>query len=154
MNLRQATHADIPKLVELFIRLKRVGPYAFQPHDLERARKVMRQCISSAQGYLGVVELNEQIYAALMGVTDGFWWGPRRYASDLAFFSQAPRAGELLVKDFCSWAWKQNGVIEVLIGQSSGLDIEATHYLFESLGFDHRGGLYALSRYEAEGKAA
>lgn len=154
MELRDATHPDIANLCELFLRLKRMGPYALQPHDLDRARSTMRRCISSPQGYFKVLEVNGELRGGLMGVVEEFWWSGRRYASDLAIFSQMPRGGELLVRDFCTWAWKQRAVIEVLIGQSSGDSIDATHNLFTSMGFEHAGGLYRLTRYEALGAVA
>lgn len=154
MNVRPATLADISQLTPLFLRLKRSGPYAFVPHDLDDARHAMRCCISAPTKYLGVIELNGEIHAALMGGTEKFWWGKRRFASDYALFSQLPKGGELLVRDFCAWAWRQRGVVEVLLGQSSGDAIGATREFFGSLGFEQAGGIFRLTRYEALGAAA
>lgn len=150
MHLRKATHADIPAIVELFLRLKRKGPYAAIPHDLDRARKMMRFCISNMHGYLSVVEQDGEIQAALIGQTQEFWWSARRYATDLAFVSEVSRGGELLARDFCAWAWARTNVDEVLIGQSSSRNIEATHNFFMSLGFEHAGGIYRLNRFDAD----
>lgn len=154
MQLRPATLADIPQLTKLFLRLKQGGAYAFIPHDLPTAQRAMRQCVSGPGKYFRVIEVGGLIVAALMGGTQPFWWGKRRYASDYALFSQAPRAGERLVQDFCAWAWKQPGVVEVLMGQSSGDAIEATAALFDGLGFERAGGIFRLTRYEALGRQA
>jgi hypothetical protein len=154
MQVRRASLTDIPRLTELFLRLKRSGPYGFIPHDLECARKMMRHCIGNPQRWFGVVDVNGEIHAALMGGVEQFWWSKRRYASDLAFFSQVPRGGELLISAFCSWAWKQRGVVEVLLGQSSGDALEATRSLFASLNFEEAGGIFRLTRYDALGAVA
>lgn len=154
MYLRPATLADIPQLTTLFLRLKQGGPYAFIPHDLPTAQRAMRQCVSGPGKYLRVIVAGDVLVAALMGGTQPFWWGKRRYASDYALFSQIPRGGEWLVRDFCGWAWKQPGVVEVLMGQSSGDAIEATRALFEGLGFERVGGIFRLTRYEAMGREA
>ena len=145
---------DVPALCELFLRLKRAGQYAFTPHDQDQATRTLRQCISSATKYARVVEHEGQIRAVLLGATQQFWWGKRRFASDFALFSQLPGAGQALVQDFCDWAWKQPGVIEVLIGQSSADSIDATQTLFQDMGFERAGGLFRLTRYEALGRAA
>ena len=154
MLLRSATLQDVPALCELFLRLKRAGQYAFIPHDMPQAQRTLRQCISSATKYARVVESRGKICAALLGSTEQFWWGKRRYASDFAFFSQYPGAGKELVENFCSWAWKQPGVIEVLLGQSSGDAVCETTGWFKSLGFEHTGGMYRLTLYTALGRAA
>lgn len=154
MNLRAATLADVTAIVEYFLKVKRATPYATTTHNVEDMRKTVRQCISSPTKYLGLIEADGVIYAALLGTVEWFWWGRHKYATDYAFWSLCPRGGELLVKDFCGWAWKQPHVLEVLLGQSSGVQIEATHALFTSLGFEHTGGIFRLSRYDAMEAAA
>lgn len=149
-TIRPATHADIPALCDLFLSLKRASPYLTQPHDVEHAKATMRRCISSPAGYLALGEHQGRIVGALMGETFKFWWGSRHYASDHAMFSTLPGVGAALVADFCRWAWARPNVIEVLVGQSSGGKIEVTRRFFEGLGFECAGGLFRLSRYDAD----
>lgn len=154
MNLRPATLADVPAIVDFFLKVKKGSLYAGFKHNLEDMRLTMRQCISDPQKYLSIIEVEGVVYGALLGTLAWHWWGRHKYATDFAFFSQAPSGGERLMKDFCQWAWKKPHVIEVLVGQSSGMEIEATHSLFTSLGFEHAGGIYRLSRYDAQEAAA
>lgn len=149
MHVRQATHSDIPAIVELLLAMKRQSAYCTIPHDLERVRATIRRCISSPQGYAGVVEFRDKPGAVLLGVADQLWWGPRRYTSDIAYYSAAPGAGILLVRDFIGWSWKQRGVIEVLLGQSSGIELAGTDQFFTALGFERAGGIWRMSRYES-----
>lgn len=149
MQPRPATHSDIPAMCALFLALKRKSDYVTIPHDLERAKATMRRCITSPQAYAGVVEDDGEVVAVLIGVTDTFWWGPRRYVSDIGFYSARWSAGRLLARHFIDWAWRQRGVVEVLMGESSGLGSRATRAFYEDLGFRSVGGMYRLSRYEA-----
>lgn len=153
-TIRQATHADIPVLIELFLRLKRASPYVTAPHSLERARATMRRCISSPSGYLALAEHQGKIVGALMGETIEYWWSGRHYATDHSMFSTMPGAGSALVEDFCRWAWSRPNVLEVLVGQSSGDEPARTRALFEHLGFEYAGGLFRLARYDAMRGAA
>jgi hypothetical protein len=148
-SIRAATHADIPALVDLFLRLKRVSPYATIPYSLDDARAAMRRCISSPGGYLALSESGGKVVAALMGETYPFWWSRRHYAADLAFYSTRRGAGEALVEDFCRWAWSRPNVVEVLMGQSSGKRTAATQRMFTRMGFEVAGGIYRMNRYEA-----
>lgn len=149
MHVRQASHSDIPQIVELLLAMKRQGAYRTQPHDLERVRATIRRCISSPQGYAGVVDFRGKVGAVLLGVADTFWWGPRRYTSDITYHSAAPGGGILLVHDFLAWSWKQRGVIEVLLGQTSGIELAETDHFFRAIGFERAGGIWRMSRYES-----
>ncbi len=148
-GIRQATHADIPQLVEFFLAFKRRSPYATITHDLDRARATMRRCISSPGGYLALAMPEGKIVAALMGETFEHWWSSRHYATDHILVSYQSGAGEALVRDFCRWAWSRPNVVEVLLGQSSGRHVDGAQMFYEGLGFERCGGLYRLSRYEA-----
>lgn len=152
--IRLATHADIPALIEHFLRLKRVSPYVTTPHNLDCARATMRRCISSPSGRLALAEHRGKIVGALMGETVQFWWGGRHYATDHAMFSTVPGVGAALIADFCQWAWSRPNVVEVLLGQSSGDEPERTRAMFEGLGFERAGGIYRLSRYDATMRGA
>ena len=150
MHVRQADHGDIPQIVELLLAMKRQSAYRTIPHDLVRVKATIRRCITSPQGYCGVVETGEgALGGVLLGVTDQLWWGPRRSASDIAYYSTAPGAGILLVRDFIDWAWKQRGVVEVLMGQTSGIEVAGVRYFFRAMGFEEAGGVFRLSRYDS-----
>lgn len=151
--IRLAAHGDIKEIVDLFLRLKRVSDYAFIPHNQERAMLTIRRCISSPQGYAKVsASKSGAITGCLLGVADQLWWSTRRYASDIGFFSQIPGDGQELVADFEAWAWRQNGVVEVLLAQSSGCDVERTDAWYQSLGYTRAGGVFRKTRYEALGQ--
>jgi hypothetical protein len=153
MTIRAATHQDIPEIVSLFLRLKRVSDYAMIPHDTERSKATIRKCISSPQAYAKVaLSKSGEIVGCLLGVVDSLWWSKLRYASDIGFFSQVPGAGSDLVDDLEAWAWRQNGVVEVLLAQSSGVDVDRTDHWYQSKGYARVGGVFRKTRYEAFGQ--
>ena len=153
MIVRKADHGDIPAIVDLFLRLKRHSDYVTIPHDIDRAKATIRKCISAPRAYAKVVvSKSGELVACLLGVVDDLWWSSRRYASDIGFFSQVPGAGDLLIDDFEAWAWGQNGVVEVLLAQSSGVDVERTDHWYQGKGYARVGGVFRKTRYEAFGQ--
>lgn len=153
MIVRAADHSDIPAIVGLFLRLKRASDYVTIPHDVDRSKATIRRCISSPQAYAKVaVSKTGEIVGCFLGVVDALWWSSRRYASDIGFFSQIPGAGDALLDDFESWAWQQNGVVEVLVAQSSGVAVDQTDRWYQGKGYARVGGVFRKTRYEALGQ--
>ena len=108
--------------------------------EFERARKVLRNCISSPQGFAMLAEHECKITGVLFGVTTNYWFSAERYASDIAFFSRRRGDGARLLTEFREWADRKNATL--LMGQSSGQHLALTRKFYESHGLTLVGHLF------------
>jgi hypothetical protein len=146
--IRKATLSDVASIEELGLRLKMKTPYALWPYDRERALKQIRNCISSPIACAFVAEANEMLVGVILGVAQEMWFSKSRCASDLMFYSERAGAGYWLLRRFMAWAWGITSVKQILLGQSSGLDIDMVERMYMRLNFRKVGGLYELGRFD------
>lgn len=130
--IRLATLADIPAIEQFMLAMKRRTELVTVKVEFERARKIMRQCVSSPQGFAAVAEHGGRITGVLLGIVDNYWFSMDRYASDIAFFSRRRGDGAALLARFKEWA--DNKSATLLMGQSSGQHMDATRRFYESQG--------------------
>jgi len=147
-RIRKASLADVPAIEALGLRLKSKTLYATWRYDREAALKQIRSCVSGALGCAFVAERNGEICGVILGVAERMWFSNQRVASDLMFYSERPGAGYWLLRRFMEWAWSVPSVGQVMLGQSSGLEIDALERLYQRLNFRKVGGLYEIGRYD------
>lgn len=145
MTIRRATIEDFPQWSELCQRLLAKTPYAGIPPDMPTAAKLYGQCINSKLGCVLVAD-HGRLTGTILGVAQELWWSRKRYATDLLFYSESPGDGLKLLRGFLTWAWSLPSVVEVTLGQSSGLDIERTGILYERVGLTRMGSIYTKMR--------
>jgi hypothetical protein len=146
--IRNAFLSDVSAIEELGLRLKIKTPYATWKYDRERGLKQIRYCISSNMGCAFVAETDGKLVGVMLGVAQEMWFSPQRVASDLLFYSERPGVGYFLLKRFMAWAWGIKSVHQILLGQSSGLQIDAVETLYRRLNFRKIGGMYELGRFD------
>lgn len=146
--IRKASLADVAAIEALGLRLKSKTLYATWRYDREAALRQIRACVSGGLGCAFVVEHDGEIRGAILGVAERMWFSNQRVASDLMFYSERPGAGYWLLRRFMQWAWSVPSVGQIMLGQSSGLDIDAVESLYRRLNFRKVGGLYELGRYD------
>lgn len=142
MAVRRATPNDLQAMVELGSRLADRTIYAGIPRDRQLIVRTMVSCMSSQFGCAFVAEREGKITGMLLGVAEQFWWSRARYATDLILHSEYAGDGLALSRAFLAWAQKVPGVVEVTMGQSSGLDVERSERFYQFLGLRKVGGLY------------
>ena len=141
MTVRKAEIEDYPAWCDLVRRLFDKTPYAAIPVDLPAISKLYSQCLHSKLGCVYVAE-HGRLTGTIMGVAQTLWFSQKRYATDLLFYSERPGDGRLLLRAFLDWAWSLPSVVEVTLGQSSGIDVERTGILYERAGLTRVGSLY------------
>lgn len=142
MRVRAATPADLPQLIELTLRLKPKTPWAGIELDRPALVRTYSMCMSSLFGCAFVLEdKGGRVTGMIIGVAQQLWWSRRRYATDLVFYSEKGD-GRRLLQAFRRWAWSVPGVVEITMGQSSGIDIERTRKLYERAGMKLIGHMY------------
>lgn len=146
--IRRATLSDVEPMIDALMRTKRRSVYATVTVDKDMARKTIRQCISAPQAYAAITEHGGQISGVLLGIKEQLWFSRMSEAKDLVY--HAARASDLrdLLEDFCAWAWKDQRVCAVLVGQSSGVQVERTTGVIRAQGFDLVGGVFRLGRWD------
>lgn len=147
--IRKASISDVHAIEALGLRLKSKTLYATWRYDREAALKQIRACVSGpVLGCAFVAEHDGQISGVILGVAERMWFSNQRVASDLMFYSERPGAGYWLLRRFMQWAWSVPSVGQIMLGQSSGLEIDAVENLYRRLNFRKVGGLYELGRHD------
>lgn len=147
-GVRKATPADLQQMVELGYRLCDKTPYAHIERDRPSIVKTFCVSMSSQFGCAFVAERAGKLTGILVGVAQQLWWSRTRYATDLCFYSEHAGDGYQLLKRFVAWAWKTPGVIEITMGQSSGIDTKRSAALYRRAGLTLVGGIYTAVREE------
>ena len=143
--IRAARIEDYPQWLELAKRLLDKTPYVGIPPEYPGVAKLYSQCIQSRLGCVFVAE-HDCLTGTILGVTQELWWSRKKYTTDLLFYSEHPGDGPLLIQKFLNWAWAIPSVMEVTMGQSSGLDIDRTGLLYERAGLTRVGAIYSKVR--------
>lgn len=147
-SIRAAKPQDVPALCALGREMHAEGWYAFMPFDSERLGELFHRLIADEQrGFLWLHETDGAIDATLAGAVAQSWFGPGLVAFEFGLFvtpwARGKSSGPHLVREFVRWA-RAAGAIEITLGVSTGVMIEATGQLYQRLGFSHVGGIYKM----------
>ncbi len=146
--IRDAVEADIPTLLGLGAMMHQESIYAAYHYDRSKVEDLMRAMIFSRYGLLFVSQENGVIQGGFMGSINPHWFGSDLVASDFALFL-APehrngRTGLRLVKHYIEQA-KAKGASQIMLSNSTGVELERVASLYESMGFVKRGYVLELS---------
>lgn len=144
--VRRATPADLAQMVMLGYRLCDKTPYAHIERDRPSIVRTFTMAMSSQFGCAFVAEREGKLTGILVGAAQQLWWSRVRYATDLCFYSERAGDGYALLKKFIAWAWNTPSVIEITMGQSSGIDTKRSAALYRRAGLTLVGGLYTAVR--------
>lgn len=153
MNIRFATLADIPAVVELGYRIQRTTRLSRFPYERDVAEKNLRSLIITGQQQrrshclLLADDAEGVVVGVLIGCIESHLFSQRPIAN-LVTYGVLPGhrmtgAAVRLLKVFVEWA-KRRGVDEVNVGVNSGVDIERTDRFLKKMGFAKTGGNYAM----------
>ncbi len=153
MNIRFATLADIPAVVELGYRIQRTTRLSRFPYERDVAEKNLRSLIITGQQHrrshclLLAEDAGGLVVGALIGCIESHLFSHRPIANLIAYGvipgHRMTGVAVRLLKVFVDWA-KRRGVDEVNVGVNSGVDIERTDRFLKKMGFAKTGGNYAM----------
>lgn len=129
-------------MVELGFRLCDRTPYARIKRDRPSIVKTFSAAMSSKFGCAFVTERDGKLTGMLVGVAQELWWSRSRFATDLVFYSERVGDGLKLMRRFVEWAWATPGVVEITMGQSSGINARGAEAFYRRGGLELVGGVY------------
>lgn len=151
-NVREATAADIPALVELGRAMHAESPaLRHAPYDEGKVSFALSQALASAVIYLHE-DAEAKLDGAFVGIVVERWFSRAKVAGDLALFVSPDRRGGLiayrLLNAYVEWCQK-NGFAprDVQLGITTGVLLESTARLYEGLGFERIGNIFQLRSY-------
>lgn len=149
MSIRIATSNDLDAIIALGKRMHvespRFRPLAF---DAQKVRNLFTSMLTGSQYFVLVAEEEDgEIIGGFAGYMAEQWFSTDKVAQDLALFVKPDRRGGILaarmVKAFTSWA-QDRGAKQIVLGISTGVKVEQTAQLYQSLGLKQFGCLFEV----------
>lgn len=141
--IREATHEDIPALVDLGRLMHDESPrFRGMAYDPDRVAACMEFCIDSPHGFVRVAEEGGQIVGGFVAGVTPHYSSPDLVACDIAVFMAPWARGGIAVarmaEQYRRWAEAQ-GATQTLIGVMTGVNVEKTVKLLQRLGWRQAG---------------
>lgn len=135
--IRPATHADLPRLLELGAQMHAESRYRVLAFSAARAERTLQMLLDSPNGFLWVAADGGAVTGGLAAMSVPHWASDDEVATDLALFVAPDARGGLtaarLVTRYREWA-RERGAVIVDMGVSTGVHPEQTARLLERLG--------------------
>lgn len=142
--IRAARHSDIPRIIELGTILHQTTDYAALDFDADKVGNFMSHLIAGA-GVVFVSEINGVVVGGMAGGIVDQWFNNDLIAYDYSIFVEPGRRNGViamrLVRAFEEWA-RLKGAKQIHMGIGTGVNVEGTSRLYESLGLKHFGPLF------------
>jgi len=142
------TMADVSAVLVLGHAAAQESPrYRDRGWDEDKLRSIFGHILPQPDHGFFVAEDESGIFGMVLGLVAPYFFSDKTYASDLLLYVEPTRRGSptavRLVRRFESWAFEQ-GVEEILLGISTGINPEATVCVYERLGY--RVATYGLTK--------
>ena len=142
--IRVATVADMPRLLELGRLLLSESSLSRFTFDFAKASDSLANIITGG-GVVFVAERDGEIIGGFAGGITELWYSKDKVGFDYSLFVQPGRRNGLtavkLVTAFETWA-TELGAVELHLGITTGVNINGTTRLYESLGYQHIGPMF------------
>ena len=137
---------DAPRIVELLREMHEETMYSVFPLSEERIEGRVASFLDEEDDYFGrVLEIDGVVHGVFFGHAGQLWFSEAYCGfDDLIYVSKNHRGGLFLprvLREFGKWC-KEKGCSSVLVGISSGVMVERTGRLLETLNYRYLGGLY------------
>lgn len=146
-GVRLADIPDIDALCELGRELLEQSVYAGIKPDEYKFKTLLAGLMGSKNGtVLVVTDDDNQPQGFLLGMVDELFFSREKYATDLAVYARKAYRQYVpaMYRRFVKWASNRPKVVQISMGISSGIgDAERIGRMYELMGFDRTGGLYA-----------
>lgn len=142
--IRQATHNDIPRMVELGRAMHGESPvFCRLTFDADKLAATIATAIDSPAGFAWVSEHDGVLAGGFLAMVAPHWFSPDLVACDLALFIDPEYRGGMsavrLISAYVEWA-QRRGAALIQIGVMTGVNVDKTEALLHRLGW-HRSGL-------------
>jgi len=150
-NVRHATEADIPRLLQLGEAMVAEAP-ALRHAAMDRDKVAQTLRFAFVHGVVVVHEGADGIDGLFVGLYGERWFSKHKALTDLALYvTPDKRGGSIafrLIRRVLAWAQsKQIDPRDVIMGVSTGVKPEITGRFYEAMGFEQFGGLFRLKGY-------
>lgn len=140
VNIRRAAPEDLPALSRMADAMRKESPrYAAVSFSPERMTAMLQAMLSSVCCAVFVAEESGAVVGMIGMMSANYFFSDERYACDLAVYvipeRRGGRAGLALVRAAESWA-KAQGVREICLGVSAGIDAERVGGFYRVLGYE------------------
>lgn len=146
--IRKGKFSDINQIIEVCkeAALKSVSNHV-PIHD-DVLKKSLQIIIHSPEHCCFVTEIDGKIEGVMLGVSNPLWYSKKKTANDLFVYTteKGKGSGAYLMRRFISWAKKQPGVEEIMLGTNSGIDQDRTKALYERMGAKKIGDSFYIER--------
>lgn len=144
--IRPATKHDIPEIVRLSETMHQESRYRTLLYNGDKFARLMARLIDSPAGMVAVAERDGQIIGAIAGVVTDHYFADATISYELGLYVEKAHRGTLagyrLAKEYIDWA-KSQGVDQVDMGITTGIDEERTGRMYERLGLRHVGIVFS-----------
>lgn len=145
--MRRATHADVPRLVEIGAVMHAESRFNRFALNLKKGEQFFHAVIDN-QNSIFLVD-GTPIHAMFIGYVQPFWWGDELESFDLLLFVLPEKRGKgysaaRLVSGYLQIA-ESMGVSDIKIGVSTEVEAERTCKFFERMGFEPMARGFAIA---------
>lgn len=145
--IREATHEDIPRMLQLGEAMHAESRYAAHRWAAEKVAVLLRVLIDSDDGLALVAEKDGVAVGGILASAFDHWCTDARQSSDFALFVLPEHRGGLigprLLRRYVKWALGRGVAPDLLgCGITTGVDLAASTRLYELSGFEHAGHLF------------
>jgi len=147
--IREAKNSDIKNIIKVCQDAHGKSLSSNVKLDIETLRKNIQVCILSKEHLVLVVEIDNFLEGAFIGVTHQLWYSRKKQATDLFFYvtEKGTGHGAHMFRRFIKWAKENRGVKEIMLGISSGIgDTDRTKRLYERMGAVKIGDNFVLTQ--------
>lgn len=145
--IRLAEIKDVPVLVELGKGMHRDSQYGQFSYDEEKVANFVHTVIVNEDGVAYVSEdSNGVIHGGILGWVSQHWFGFDLMMSDIALYVDAKSRGGMvaarLIRRFIQHG-EEAGCKQIVLSNSTGYEKERVAKLYDRMGMDHVGYVYA-----------
>jgi len=147
MEMRRYQLQDIPSMVEcLKFFLAEAGNYKGFPLNVEKVTKLLKTNVNNAYFFCNVLVVDGSVHAGLAAMTTLLAFSDTTIASDMILFvrkdSRKLGTAVKLIEDYIEWG-KARKVKRLLLGATTGIDVEGFDLLMSHVGFRELGRVWA-----------
>lgn len=146
--MRDATHHDIPRMVELGAVMhaeSRFAPLRYLP---EKVAGFLGHLIDNPNAFVRVVEARGEVVGGLVAMAVQHWFSDAWLSQDIAMFLHPDHRGGMtaarLIRAYQEWAHGR-GIVDCEMGVNTGVKMGETGLLMQRMGFAPVGALYSMN---------
>lgn len=143
--IRTADHHDLKKILEIGRQTLEAAPTYPVKMDDVKASYIVRRCISDRNMEAFVSVVDGEVVGFILAVQEEHFFSKDWYATDMCFCVLPDHVNQAvwLLRRFIRWAKKNPKVKSIMLGVSSGLDVDGRlGQLYEKHGLENAGGLH------------